>query len=499
MSERTITTKDAARSPAVTGTVGLLQRRCDCGNSTTAGEQCEECGNKNLRRKLRIGATNDPLELEADRVADQIMAMPANSAAGTTAPHIQRVESQGSGYQAAAPVSVNRALAESGRPLEPHLEREMEQRFGRDFSRVRIHSSGIAEQSASDVNARAYTVGHNIVFGTGQYVPGSGEGQKLLAHELSHVVQQSSSNTLRRTPADAKSKQAQQSTTADDYIKAETYLTDYYDNEDKIVTDIYLNANVAVHAFGIYSSSKEKEGSEPPMATIKAVLGLIPDAEPILEVLEMLEKRLAIAKEVAGIVSKPEKKADVGEVTAEALTNAVSPYTKQRESLSKQRRSDREYLENLRADPKTRGVLLQTIRARLGPMRSYNADVIAKFAREYELQLYKEYFVQNAWINHMPPSLFGNPFTRYVIQGVPEAAQKRILSLFTQLGHAANVSIDTRFASANPEYAEVVKILLDWDVKLYWLRGYVSDKPEALHTGGDLQQPYKGERFKEVN
>jgi len=66
----------------------------------------------------------------------------------------------------------------------------MEQRFGHDFSRVRVHTDAAAEQSARAVSARAYTVGADIVFGRGHYAPGAMEGKKLLAHELTHVLQQ---------------------------------------------------------------------------------------------------------------------------------------------------------------------------------------------------------------------------------------------------------------------------------------------------------------------
>jgi hypothetical protein len=68
----------------------------------------------------------------------------------------------------------------------------MEQRFGHNFSRVRVHSGAVAEQSARDVNANAYTVGHNIVFGASRFKPGTHEGRRLIAHELTHVLQQSS-------------------------------------------------------------------------------------------------------------------------------------------------------------------------------------------------------------------------------------------------------------------------------------------------------------------
>ena len=89
-----------------------------------------------------------------------------------------------------APASVDRVLAGSGRPLDSALQQDMGQRFGHDFSRVRVHSGGAAEQSAQDVNANAYTVGHDMVFGAGRFAPGTHEGRRLIAHELAHVVQQ---------------------------------------------------------------------------------------------------------------------------------------------------------------------------------------------------------------------------------------------------------------------------------------------------------------------
>ncbi len=174
---------------------GLLQRKCACGNHTVAGGECAECAKKKrgLQRKLSIGASNDPLELEADRVADRVMAAPANSAVSSAPLRIQRYSGQASEGVGIAPANVDRVLASSGRPFEPALRQDMEQRFGHDFSQVRVHTGGAAEQSARDVSANAYTVGHNIVFGANQFAPGSQEGKRLIAHELTHVVQQSSS------------------------------------------------------------------------------------------------------------------------------------------------------------------------------------------------------------------------------------------------------------------------------------------------------------------
>ena len=182
---------------------GILQRKCACGNRTVTGGECVECAKKKngLQRKLTIGASNDPLEREADWVAEQVMATSLNSAVNVTAPRIQRFTGQANTGTDAVPVSVDRVLASSGKPLEPMLRQDMESRFNHDFSQVRVHTGGAAEQSARDVNAQAYTVGHDVVFGAGRFVPGGHEGRLLLAHELAHVVQQGE-GIIRRMPKD---------------------------------------------------------------------------------------------------------------------------------------------------------------------------------------------------------------------------------------------------------------------------------------------------------
>lgn len=175
-------------------TSGLLQRKCACGNNAMAGGGCEECGKKQrlgLQTKLKVNEPGDIYEQEADRIADQVMATPAPHAVSNAPPRIQRFAGQPAGQAEAAPASVNQALSSPGRPLEPALRQDMEQRFGYDFSRVRVHSGAAAEQSARDVNAHAYTVGHDIVFGAGKFALATPAGRRLLAHELAHTVQQS--------------------------------------------------------------------------------------------------------------------------------------------------------------------------------------------------------------------------------------------------------------------------------------------------------------------
>ena len=127
-----------------------LQRKCDCGNHTMNGA-CDDCAKKkgSLQRK-------------------------ANGDFGSSA----------------VPSIVHEVLRSTGQPLDTGTRVFMEQRFGHDFSNVRIHADSRAAASARAVNALAYTVGSDVVFDARQYGPETLAGRKLLAHELTHVIQQ---------------------------------------------------------------------------------------------------------------------------------------------------------------------------------------------------------------------------------------------------------------------------------------------------------------------
>ena len=195
MSERAKSHLQSSSPAFMRGSNGILQRKCACGNHSFAGAECAECAKKKsaLQRKLAIGASNDPLEQEADRIADQITAKPAHSMVSGSSLQIQRYRGQSSEIKNTAPASVDRVLTGSGQPLEPALRQDMEQRFGYDFSGVRVHFDAAAEQSARELDAYAYTAGRHIVFGAGRFDSDSLEGRRLLAHELAHVVQQDAS------------------------------------------------------------------------------------------------------------------------------------------------------------------------------------------------------------------------------------------------------------------------------------------------------------------
>lgn len=168
---------------------------------------------------LRIGEPNDAYEREADRVADEIMAGGAEKrhwslasqntggslrrkcscggSSGECEQCRQEKEKQtlqrkavGPAESSVAPPIVNEVLNSPGRPLDRATRDFFEPRFGYDFSRVRIHTDSLASKSARALNADAYTVGYHMAFAPGLYAPGNSRGNALLAHELTHVLQQ---------------------------------------------------------------------------------------------------------------------------------------------------------------------------------------------------------------------------------------------------------------------------------------------------------------------
>lgn len=160
-----------------------------------------------LQAKLSMSAANDAYEEEADRVADEVTRM--------SQPNVQRACSCGGGCPKCqgkqsgqntretvqrkpvaadaiteVPELVDEVLHTAGETLTPGARTFFEPRFGHDFGALRVHTGAKAAESAAAINALAYTVGSHIVFGHGQYHPHSARGQRLLAHEMTHVIQQ---------------------------------------------------------------------------------------------------------------------------------------------------------------------------------------------------------------------------------------------------------------------------------------------------------------------
>ena len=188
-----------------------------------------------IQSKLKVGAPNDKYEQEADLVADQVMHAPQevpsgcipdpdavqiqasspqptplhiNPLANTITPLVQRqaepeeeeeeelIQTKASGPTPEVTPNIAsgiQSLHGGGRSLSQSERHFFEPRIGHDFSRIHIHIDNRASDLASKINARAFTVKNNIVFGAGQYQPHNNQGRRLMAHELTHVVQQSNS------------------------------------------------------------------------------------------------------------------------------------------------------------------------------------------------------------------------------------------------------------------------------------------------------------------
>ncbi len=204
----------------------------------------QQIGNQSVQRllrsgriqtKLQVSQPGDEYEKEADRVAEQVMRMPSSEEPflQTKIPDNEKInrkckscEEEEDKESKKIPISrkengnssdllnisdgaskdIDSTLSQSGSPLDSSTREFMEPRFGYDFGNVRIHTDEQSSISAQKVNALAYTVGNNIVFNKNRYEPNLREGKKLLAHELTHVLQQQRSgsfkNVLRRESAE---------------------------------------------------------------------------------------------------------------------------------------------------------------------------------------------------------------------------------------------------------------------------------------------------------
>ncbi|MGP6159676.1 MAG: DUF4157 domain-containing protein [Vulcanimicrobiaceae bacterium] len=188
--------QSASKTPCSRAPALLVQRTCDCASAPAAAHvPCDECAAKHgAQTKLAVSEPGDALEREADRVADDVLADTKPVAIAGTAPAESSAQrSTTTGSERDAPV---RLPLGGGRALPNPLRRDMERRFQADFSGVRVHADAAASASARALNAHAYTIGNDIVFGPGRFATETGAGRRLVAHELTHVVQQS-----RGTPA----------------------------------------------------------------------------------------------------------------------------------------------------------------------------------------------------------------------------------------------------------------------------------------------------------
>jgi hypothetical protein len=146
-----------------------------------------------VQLKLSVNQAGDKFEQEADRMADKVMRAPAPSGEKLQHKATQQVMRKDSGGAPAVDVATQSAIGSKmtgGQPLSSDVRDFMEPRFGADFSAVRVHSDTESASLSNRLSARAFTYQNHVFFSGGQYQPGTSEGKQLLAHELTHTLQQ---------------------------------------------------------------------------------------------------------------------------------------------------------------------------------------------------------------------------------------------------------------------------------------------------------------------
>lgn len=230
----------------------LLQRKCACGGSAGLDGECEECRNKRLQRHSENGI--EPITV---------------------------------------PSVVHEVLRSPGAPLDTAVRAFMEPRFGHDFSQVRVHTDAKAVESARAVNAVAYTVGQDVVFDESKYAPRSKDGSRLLAHELTHVIQQRSA-----VPVDS--------------LRTSSPNTSAEHEAERVANDVMsatVNAKSSIREAtpSVQLQGEWREKLSGWWQNIKQVVGAEPDEEKLLSDLNTGLKRSQKLCEVGSIVeSNPE-------------------------------------------------------------------------------------------------------------------------------------------------------------------------------------------------
>lgn len=290
-----------------------------------------------IQPKLRVAQPNDKYEQEADLVAEQVIRTPASQPSspidGSSSPEnngnphsrtIQRAAGLGE-YKTAGDVitpEVTSAIGNSihsmqggGQPLDIATKNLMSKTIGADFSAVRIHTDNEAIEKSNAINARAFTQNNHVFFNKNQYDPNGSKGRELLAHELTHTVQQgaapsvdggkstlrissNSSNVVQRDPVDFEPHLVQGSPTS--YITESVAGLHFAANRARIHLNTYgIEVRNAISHFQTYANSRlDAIGEDIPGASFaNSIISIALNAVPIpgLEALSPLAKSLADA------------------------------------------------------------------------------------------------------------------------------------------------------------------------------------------------------------
>lgn len=328
-----------------------------------------------IQRKPIVGAVDDPFERQADRVAEQLMWMPVPVVQPklTTSgcppckeepvqlrplkitPLVQRQPVEEEILQtketrdraSEVELDIEARISElkgAGQPLPKSVRAFFEPRFGYDFSQVMVHADARAAELARAVKAKAFTMGRNIVFGAGRYSPGTSSGKKLLAHELTHMVQQKvTGNKLQSSPEVGVSEEELEVVRHTQYVTFFTKALEMVENRAIGNSMIYANyVSTAVADFKEYNEEKLKE-IEKKITGGEVVAFLVDAISTVLALKARIVAKVAseIGKGVVKFLYKPMRDIFLDEVKKAgksktgSLKEAVSSLSKGAQNVAK--------------------------------------------------------------------------------------------------------------------------------------------------------------------
>lgn len=356
-----------------------------------------------------------------------------------------------------APPIARAALRTPGQPLDAATRELMEPRFGRDFGDVRVHADARAAEAAEAVNALAYTAGQDVVFGTGQYAPGTSAGQALIAHELAHVAEQAASGAhniiqtkaKRATGIEAPAENGSQPTEKD-YADAQTHVTDFYTGWRDIHTSLVRASHRAINSFTQNAGEPiDRLGANIAYQMIRIVLGVVPGMSSVTTLFDKLVKGqdLAIAGSrlaaIVGVVAQRtaagvytatggSSQGDIAVATVEAIDSLSDFDTKGVERISKEHKRYRAYVTQIGKQKTYEGRVLSVVVGAIGPLPLYDASAIQHFEKQYELELYRRFYRERGYVHAYESDMWG--LHSQEIRGVPPLVQQRVLKLLRDLG-----------------------------------------------------------------
>jgi hypothetical protein len=216
----------------------MLQRKCACGGSA---DLAGECG----------GGSNQSLSIQCST--------------GNSEPETRN--------SVGVPPLVHEVLRSPGQPLDAETRAFMEPRFGHNFGNVRVHIDEQAATSARGINALAYTVGENIVFGSGKYAPATPSGRHLLAHELTHVLQQQRAENLEQTGGQS----ATISQPAQSALVVGTTGDSYEQEADRVARRV-VEGGIETHPFPIFAEASRSVQRQQPAPAPQPAAPVVPVA-----------------------------------------------------------------------------------------------------------------------------------------------------------------------------------------------------------------------------